>query len=163
MDGVKSPVKTKPFEIRPATADDLPGINRLIESSVLNWPMEHRVKRLSVPVLTYDAIDQQNYDMFVCVNHAEIIGVAAFDPNHAPGQGLLHGLYVLPIVQSQGIGRALMDVVFDMAGERGLGSVHVRAERVSAGYFEHQQLAHLEPANDAEYPYRFVKSLGDAA
>lgn len=153
-----------PFTFRNATAADLPALNKVIASAVMNWPMAHRVKRLSLPVLQYDATDLDHMQIHVCEHGTEIIGVAAFDANPGPeSQGLLHGLYVLPVIQRHGIGRALMERVFESARTAGLNAVAIRAERVSESFFASQDLLRVAPANDADYPWQFVKPLDAAA
>jgi N-acetylglutamate synthase-like GNAT family acetyltransferase len=153
------------LKIRPGTRDDLDAINAVIESAVLNWPMAERVKRLSLSSLKYDATDLSHLEAYVCERGNEIIGVATLDHHHGneDSQGLLHGLYVLPIVQGQGIGRRLLRETFENARRHNLDTVFVRAERVSAEYFRHQDLESIEPANDAAYPYLFSKTLKPAA
>ena len=147
---------------RPATRDDLTAINRVISSAILNWPMSERARRLAVPVSQYDETDIGELELFVCVHRNEVIGVAAYNPEYCGKTGLLHGLYVLPIVQGQGIGKALMQEVFRAATAREQTGVLVKAQRVSAGYFEHCHLERVESAAN-EYPYQYFKPVSDAA
>lgn len=153
---------TQDITLRPATADDLDAINRVIASAILNWPMANRTKRLAATTHTYDAVDLTDFDIFVCARGKEIIGVAAWDPDYQGTTSLLHGLYVLPIVQGQGIGRKLMDLVFARAAEQKVQGVLVKAERVSASYFEHRHLDRVESAAN-EYPFQYFKAVNDAA
>ncbi len=96
------PVMTSNLLFRKGTAADLPTINRIVSSAVMSWPMAERVKRLSVPVLCYDATDLTQFDVIVCERLGHPIGVALFDLRHDQGAALLHGLYVLPIIQESG-------------------------------------------------------------
>ncbi len=148
---------------RPATANDLNALNRVIASAVLNWPMVHRVKRLAVPVLQYDAVDLEHFQVFVAERGREVIGVAALDLEHEADEALLHGLYVLPIIRHQGVGRELMELAFDTAREHGLNTVGIRAERVAAGYFVNSGLDTVDVEKSSDYPHKFVKALTSLA
>jgi GNAT superfamily N-acetyltransferase len=150
------------FTIKPAELHHLRAINRVIESAVLNWPTEKRMKRLAVPTLQYDAVDLDHYTVLVGELNDEVVAVAAWDPEsnaatHAGG--LFHGLYVLPILQRLGLGRHLMDAVFESASERGLPGLLFKAQRVSRAYFERQGLE-LKASNEDEYPWQYWKRLG---
>jgi N-acetylglutamate synthase-like GNAT family acetyltransferase len=155
----------KMINARRAVVSDLPYINALIELAVLNWPMPNRVKRRAVPVLQYDETDQRFLEMHVATIKGEIVGVAAWDatlseslPN---GQGgLFHGLYVLPLIQGQGVGETLMEAVFEDARIREVSGLLIKAQRVSKCYFSHQGIPALT-ANNGEYPWQYWKELGN--
>ncbi|MGK0472455.1 MAG: N-acetylglutamate synthase-like GNAT family acetyltransferase [Candidatus Azotimanducaceae bacterium] len=144
---------------RPACASDLDGINAIIKSAVMNWPLPDRLKRRAVAVLQYDAVDLDHYTMFVCVRRQEILGVAAIDLQHSPGHGLLHGLFVLPIIQGHGIGKQLMQMAFNCATEHQLVSVLIRAEGVAAPYFHRSGLDPIDDLGPNDYPHQFEKTL----
>jgi len=144
---------------RPACASDLDGINALIKSAAMNWPMPTRLKRRAVTVLQYDAVDLDHFTLFVCVRRQEILGVAAIDLQHSPGRGLLHGLFVLPIIQGHGIGRQLMQMAFDCATDHQLASVLIRAEGVAAPYFRRLGLEPIDGLGPNDYPHQFEKAL----
>jgi len=146
-------------DFRPARLSDLEGINKLIESAVMNWPMPTRLKRRAALVLQYDAVDLDHFSLFVCGRGAEILGVAALDLHHSPGQGLLHGLFVLPIIQGHGIGKQLMQMAFDWAAENHLESVLIKAEGVSASYFHRLGLKPIDRLGPDDYPHQFEKIL----
>lgn len=148
--------------VRPAEVYDLRAINRVIESAVMNWPAETRMKRLAVAPLQYDEVDLNHYEMLVVERHSEVIAVAAWDPAACASEeagGVFHGLYVLPVLQRHGLGRRLMDVVFESASKRGLPGLIFKAQRVSRSYFEHQGFE-LKAANENEYPWQYWKRLG---
>lgn len=150
--------------ITEARASDLPEINRIIRRAVLGWPLPQRVKRLALPMLQYDAIDFEHYAGLVCCGET-MIGCAlwlneeiSFGPQYRGG--LLHGLYVDPAAQSQGMGGKLLLEVFSRAANAGLDGMLVKAERVSQGFFERCGME-LMPQEDAkDYPYRYWKQLG---
>ena len=160
--------------IRQADSRDLKAINGIIESAVMAWPLPERVKRLSLPVLKYDSIDMENLRMLVFERdgapggeHGDecgrvIAGVAAWGEEAPAGeQALLHGLFVDPDLQGEGIGRALQQAVFTQAEELGMRAVVLRAERVSIGYFESCGYEAVPPSPEAgnAYPYRYRKPL----
>lgn len=140
------------IKTRVALASDLSTINRTIESAVMNWPMQERVKRLSIPSLQYDEADLEDYDLLVAEYHEEIVGVAAWCPEQ------FHGLYVLPVVQRQGIGRELMAQVFNAAKAKQVEGLLIKSQHVSRSFFEHEGLESLT-SNDDEYPWQYWKQL----
>ena len=153
----------KTFNIRKAEGHDLRAINRIIETAVMNWPTEKRLKKLAVGPLQYDEVDLAEYDVLVAEVRGEIVGVAVWDAEAATllpnGEGgLLHGLYVLPLFQRQGVGRSLMDAVFALAAERNLPGLLIKAQRVARSYFEHQGFE-IRAANEDEYPWQYWKRL----
>lgn len=147
--------------IRPLGGRDLAAINGVVTDAVMGWPLPERTRRLALPVLRYDAVD---------LNHFEAIGAYALDGRAKPvglyGVALwdsqtLHGLYVLPAAQRQGVGRSLLDGVSTRAGQAGIVRLLVKAERVSAAYFQHLGLA---PAGaDSAYPYAFYLHTAPSA
>ena len=153
----------KNLTIRSATPSDLDKINLVIESAVLNWPLPNRVKRLAVPVHRYTETDLDFFETLVATFKDEVIGVAAWDA--APAQslpngqgGLFHGLYVLPLIQGQGVGEALMEAVFSDARALKTRGLLIKAQRVSRNFFEHHRMQPLA-ANDNEFPWQYWKRL----
>lgn len=145
--------------IRPAEHYDLRAINLVIESAVMNWPAANRFKRLAVTPLQYREADLAHYEMLVAEFRGEVVGVAAWEvADCSNGIGTFHGLFVLPILQQQGIGRFLMDAVFRNAGESKMSGLIIKAHRLSRSYFEYQGLE-ARPANEDEYPYQYWKQL----
>lgn len=153
----------KSIKAKSAVPSDLPQINKLIELAVMNWPMADRVKRRAVPVLQYDATDLEFLEVHVATIQGEIVGVAAWDATASESLpngkgGLFHGLYVLPLIQGQGIGETLMEAVFEDARIHDMTGLLIKAQRVSKGYFAHQGIPALA-ANDGEYPWQYWKAL----
>jgi len=150
----------KTLNFRKATTTDLPAINHVIRSAVLNWPMGHGAKRDLADRLIYSPEDMDRFRIIVCDHRREIIGLAAWDPAYDPDQhlGFLHGLYVLPIIHGHGIGTTLMEKVFAEAMADDVHGVIARSERVSDGFFEQHHLTHTSDQREN----RFFKDL-DAA
>ena len=49
-------------------------INTVITRAVQAWPLPERVRRLSVPILTYQAVEWDDFEFLVCVRHDTIVG-----------------------------------------------------------------------------------------
>jgi N-acetylglutamate synthase-like GNAT family acetyltransferase len=153
----------KVVEVRTAVVSDLPEINYLIDKAVMNWAMPARLKRLASPILLYDRVDLEELRVFVATFNGQVVGIAACDiaplqvlPN-GPG-GLFHGLYVLPLIQGQGVGKKLMLTVFHDAKCHQVNGLLIKAQRVSKNYFAHQGMQTLS-VDGGEYPYKYWKAL----
>ena len=153
----------KTVEVRGAVAPDLPKINKLIDMAVMNWPMPTRLKRLASPILRYDRVDLGFLKVFVATFNGQVVGVAAWDvatfqvqPDGA--DGLFHGLYVLPLIHGQGVGKKLMSTVFDDARCHQVNGLLIKAQRVSKNYFAHQGIQALSVV-EGDYPYKYWKAL----
>lgn len=156
-------VKRLVITIHPATAVDLPRINFVIKSAIMNWPLPDRLRKITVPVLQYREDDMAALSVLVAKLNGEILGIAAWDsePTHPLPNGLgglFHGLFVLPLVQYQGIGTSLMNAVFDEARKIRTTGLLFKAQRVSRHYFERHNLTPLA-ATDDEYPWQYWKRL----
>ncbi|MEZ5453106.1 MAG: GNAT family N-acetyltransferase [Thiothrix sp.] len=130
------------MEIRPTTIQDLPAINRVIDAAVMGWKLPERVKRLALPSYRYDAADIQHLSVQVIEMAADgIVAVAAWepaDPRDTPGRQsglLLHGLYVHPDVQQQGLGKRLLQEVKQAALACGYAGVLVKAQADAESFF----------------------------
>lgn len=160
-------VITHAITIRPATPDDLPAVNQVIEAAVMTWQLPERVKRLSLPSYRYDALDLDHLETVVAVTHSgRIVGVAAWEeaePQDCPAGKtalLLHGLYVSPEEQRGGIGSRLLAAAEEAARIAGTDGLLVKAQNDAVAFF----LAHglerfpaLDPAR--HYANRLWKPL----
>ena len=153
-----------------AKAADLDTINALITTAIGTWPVSERLKRLAALPLRYNWADFQDFEMVLCYKAAAEIGVAVWQPD-APIQVsdsnqaiLLHGLYVAPDAQGQGVGRGLLEELAKRALMRKQDTLYVRAERFAVGFFRRvggrQLAAHEGPeAGEQAYPHRFLMSV----
>jgi GNAT superfamily N-acetyltransferase len=144
---------------------DLDCINHVVAAAIMSWPMPERIKRLSVPVLSYDSEDFKHYRFAVYRDADQIQGVAAWNSEEPIatklGAGrLLHGLYIYPDFQGRGLGRTLMAAVLAEAVALGADGLVVKAERPSIGFFEQCGLQPLPAAGPTDYPYQFWYELG---
>ena len=150
-------------QVRPATVDDLPAANAVVERAVMTWQLAERVKRLSLPSYRYHAHDFLHMQLAVAEDaQGTVLGVAAWDaadPRDTPaGQRglLLHGLYVDPVQQRAGIGTRLLDAAANAARNGGYDGLLVKAQADANGFFAARGLEKLtvvDPLRD--YPHRF--------
>jgi GNAT superfamily N-acetyltransferase len=147
-----------------AAPSDLNSCNAVITAAVMAWPLAERLRRLALPLLRYDLADLACYQLLLAVEQQAIVGVAAWDNRtilaspRADG-ALVHGLYVLPAEQGQGVGRLLLADIAARARQLQRSGLLIKAERVAVGYFEHLGLEPLKIEQPADYPYRFWQPL----
>ena len=148
--GAAGPVAAGTARLQRLSAENLDEINAVIRAAVLGWPLPDRVKRLSLPLLEYDLVDADQYRLLGAYqeDREALIGVAAWDDNQ------LHGLYVHPAAQGLGIGGALLHAVCHDTAATGIAGLEIKAQRISASYFEYLGLPALPPGDG--YPYRFL-------
>lgn len=148
--------------LRAATVADLPAVNAIVERAVMTWQLAERVKRLSLPSYRYHAHDFGHMRLVVAEGSGgDVIGVAAWDEADArdtpAGQRglLLHGLYVDPAQQREGVGTRLLEAAVDAARACGHDGLLVRAQADAKGFFVARGLAALPVADPArDYPHR---------
>lgn len=155
-----------PFDIRRATAAELGAANRVVEAAVMGWDLPERVKRLTLPSYRYQPHDLEHLDLVVGVDRESIVGVAAWEPAQ-PGDGpigaqalLLHGLYVAPERQGEGLGTRLLGAADAAAREGGFDGVLVKAQRAAQPFFCARGFTQLPVADpDRDYPHRFWRPI----
>lgn len=153
--------------LRQATAADLAAINRVIEAAVMGWNLAERVKRLSLPSYRYQALDLDHLQLWLAENQdREVLGVAAWeqaDPQDTPGSSsglLLHGLYVHPAHQHQGVGSQLLEAAEQAACRQGLQGLLVKAQQDALDFFTSRGLQPLPVEDPARhYANRLWKDL----
>ena len=150
--------------VRIVTAAELPRVNLVITSAVNSWNLTDRLKRLSLPLLHYDAIDLDHFEIILYARDDWPIAVAAWQPGASyfdlcgTRSTLLHGLFVRPHRQNLGIGKEMQDVVLKRAGDLGYEGLFVKSHRLSAEYFaKHGYVRRPDPVSD--YPYQFWKAI----
>jgi GNAT superfamily N-acetyltransferase len=146
--------------ITPASVADLLQVNKVVEQAVMAWPLSERLRRLSLPLLTYTETDWQYYQFLVMREHGAIVAMTAWDPHTAlltehGSAALLHGLYVAPDWQGQGLGWQLLQAVADRARALPVEGLLIKAERVAASYFEQRGLQAVAATTLQDYPYQF--------
>lgn len=158
--------KSESADIAVATLEDLPQLNWVIEQAVMAWPLSERLRRLSLPLLSYTRADWPHYQFLIKRHLANVIAIAAWDANTrlATGHGsgvLLHGLYVAPASQGRGVGWQLVQEVAERARALPVDGVLVKAERIAISYFEKRGLLAVAPTDRQDYPYQFWLSLDE--
>jgi predicted N-acetyltransferase YhbS len=128
--------------LRPAQLQDLDDINRVIEAAVQSWDLPERVKRLSLFSYRYTEVDFDHLEMIVAeIDTQGIIGVAAWemaDAKDAPSGKralLLHGIYVVPSMHDQGIGRQLFHSAENAVRRYQVPGLLVKAQAGANGFF----------------------------
>jgi len=123
-------------------AQDLAGINRVIEAAIMTWDLPERVKRLALPSYRYSDIDGQILEFVVARDpRSRIVGVASWEPaeekDSPQGQQalLLHSLFVDSAFHRQGIGRALVDALLAQTAAAGNDGLLVKAQRDAVDFF----------------------------
>lgn len=133
------------IQIVSAKESDLDKINQVIEAAIMKWDLPERVKRLSLPSYFYNAQDIKHLEIIVAKQAAEIIAVAGWEladikntPSHQAAL-LLHGLYVHPLEQNQGIAKKLIQAATHAAYSQHLSGILVKAHKDAVNFFINQQ------------------------
>ena len=126
-------------------------VNRVVEKAVGTWSLAERVRRLVLPSLLYHEIDLQHMRFLVLDDEeGEAAAVAVWEEASFEGENQsarsvqLHGLYVLPRWQRQGLGSSLLEFVSLWTGRRDIAGITARAWRESEPFF---RLNGFEPLN----------------
>ena len=150
------------YTLKSALAEELVSANLVISSAVRAWELPERLKRLSLPLLHYTEADLADYEILLCCDNDRVVAMAAWDNSNiyrGPGRipcALLHGLYVCFDHQGCGLGQRLQTAVSHRAAKHGFRGLLVKSQRVSTGYFAHQDYQHTTDFDD-DYPYLFWK------
>jgi predicted N-acetyltransferase YhbS len=157
--------------LRPAQREDLPRINRVIDAAVMGWQLPERVKRLALPGYLYPELDLAHLMLVVAETaNGDIVGVAASEParpddtpSHQAGL-LLHGLYVHPHHQRQGIGRRLYEAVENQARQQGFAGLLVKAQADARAFFLSRGMQSFDTRDPGrDYPHRYWIALDESA
>jgi N-acetylglutamate synthase-like GNAT family acetyltransferase len=153
------------MDIREATENDLDSLNGVIRRAVMDWEIPERVKRLSLPSLQYDELDLEHFVILVAETDSRITGVAALDtaPRNVGEQIsalLLHGIYVDPAHQREGIGRKLLSAMEEIVLQKDAGALLVKAQKDAEGFYHSMGLHKLENDRSGNgYALRYWKTV----
>lgn len=157
---------TEKTSLRAAKMQDLDAINAIIEATVMNWQLPERIKRLVLPSYRYTQVDYEHLEIIVAeIPEKGIVGVAGCEvaePGEVPGKQalLLHGLYVSPEVQHQGIGSELFKAVEVLVEVYKCDGILVKAQTDAVGFFEFHAMQQLESSKpERDYAHRFWKPI----
>ena len=153
--------------LRRAGLHDLEALNAVITAAIMTWDIPARVKRLAIPSYHYQPLDLQHMVIWVAENaRGEMIGVAAWEdapPREVPaGQRglLLHGIFVHPEQQHQGIGRRLFAQAEAAARQSHLHGLLVKAQSDATGFFLAQGMEKIPAADQQrDFENRFWKTM----
>ncbi|MBS1202668.1 MAG: GCN5-related N-acetyltransferase [Chromatiaceae bacterium] len=165
--GFADPGNSGDWVLRTAGAADLDQINALIGRAVMTWALPERVKRLALSSYHYEAHDLEHLKILIAEDVATgLIGVAAWEPaaerECPPGRRglLLHGLYVDPDRQGQGVGSRLLAGAAAGARAHGYDGLLVKAQKDAQGFVQARGLERLLVRNpDQDYANRFWLDL----
>lgn len=156
---------TQNIRLRAATREDLAAINTVIEAAVMNWRLPERIKRLALPSYRYTNVDLEHLEAIVAETVEKgLVGVATCEisDSEIPGRQalLLHGLYVRPEVQHQGIGSLLFSAIEALVPRYGCDGLVLRAQSDAVGFFELHKMQRLESTNPkSDYAHRLWKPV----
>lgn len=156
-----------PLAIRKATGTaDLDALNAVVEACLMEWNLPTRVKRLALGSYLYGESDLTFMQFLLAVTTGgQVVGVAALElaaerelPARRSGL-LLHGLYVSPEQQRQGIGSRLVKAALAATRSQGLDGLLVKAQREAIGFFQSSGFRPL-PLDfpDTDYANRWWKA-----
>lgn len=147
-----------------AAKEDLFAINKVIEAAIMQWDLPERVKRLSLPSYLYNEFDLQHIEIVIAKQADIVTGIASWEPadnkDTPENQAglLLHGLYVHPEYQHQGIGKKLIREAEQAASKKGFKGVLVKAQADAVKYFIKQGFNEVEIKNTTrDYAHRLWK------
>jgi GNAT superfamily N-acetyltransferase len=158
------------LQLRNAQRVDLPQINQVISAAVMTWNLPERVKRLALSSYHYHEVDFAHFGMRVAQRADALLGVAAWEPAYPrdlpedlkpDARGLLlHGIYVDPEAQRQGIGRVLVAEALHAAQAQGLAGLLVKAQSDAVPFFHGLGWQAL-PVRDRvrDYEHRYWKTV----
>lgn len=151
------------IDLQEISASDLETANAIVTAAIETWDMPPRLRRLVAGTHQYEAGDFQTMRLFLLQMEtgetAGLLAVEDYPGAEADCSGrvlLLHGLYVHPDHQRQGIGRAAVAAAKQLASENGFAGILIKAHASANAFFESLGLSRL-PVRDetADYPHRF--------
>lgn len=153
------------IHLRTARPCDLPGINQVIEEAIMQWSLPDRVKRLALPSYRYTDMDYHHLQMTLATDpNDRILGIIAceitFDESLAGKQPiyLVHGLYVSPPYQRQGIGTRLFEHAEREVLQNDYAGLLVKAQADARMFFTTQGMTALQDKHEGtRYAHRFWK------
>jgi diamine N-acetyltransferase len=125
------------IRLQTATEKDIPLINQLGKATFyptyLPFIAAAQVDYMFHKMYDEDSLRQQMQergDIFIIAFEAEkALGFAAYQLNYNPAETKLHKLYVLPQIQTKGVGKALMIGVEEQARQQGQQSLLLNVNR----------------------------------
>lgn len=158
------------ISLRPAVPEDLSSINAIIARAIESWALPERVKRLTLPSLQYNQTDLDFQDLWVAELEKTIVGMSTWEEagrsdclDNSPTL-LLHGIYVDPEAQGQGVGKTLFRQAEAASQAMAMAGIIVKAQKGSEGFYRAMGMSPL-PVTDASrhFERRFSKRFAAPA
>ncbi len=144
------------LEVNDIDRDRLDVVNDIVEEAVSSWGIADRVRRLILPSLLYNEVDLQHMRFLLLDDEGgKAVAVAIWeeiggtDTSSRTRKVQLHGLYVRPRWQRQGLGAGILEFVGLWVGMHGLDGITVRPWRESEAFFRRHG---FESASDRASP-----------
>ena len=110
--------------VRPTSEKDLPGILTIIDREIREGVSHFGTEPMSEPALKGDWVRTcERFGWLSAIDNGEVIGYACAEPWKSRGAYRWTaevGVYVRPMSQRRGIGRALYEALFTLLRERGI-------------------------------------------
>ena len=156
------------IKIEAAKQTDLNTINHVIEAAIMKWNLPERVKRLSLASYFYTELDLKHFEIVVAKQDKKIVAVASWEaadtkdtPQHKSGL-LLHGLYVNPDIQRQGVGKKLLQAAENAAQAKGVSGLLVKAQPDAIDFFLHHKMHEVKIQDSSrDYAHRLWKPVSE--
>jgi N-acetylglutamate synthase-like GNAT family acetyltransferase len=132
--------------LRKAGIEDLSSINRIIALCLSDRPVSSRIKKLTLPLLLFEATDLKN--MTVWVVGEPVTGVLGLQ--RIKEGMLLHSIYVDPSASKQGVGSKLFRHAHQLTATDNQDRLIVKAFFESIGFFKK---VGFTPSNILDYPH----------
>jgi GNAT superfamily N-acetyltransferase len=129
------------FSIRPAELEDINTIGFLAQQI---WPdtygkiispeqMQYMINLFYSPASLRRQIVEDHHRFIIVEQDEEAIGFASWsemaDPGLSPGLYKLHKLYILPGIQGRGLGRAVLQFIYDTIRPEGATGLRLNVNR----------------------------------
>jgi GNAT superfamily N-acetyltransferase len=125
------------FSIRPAELEDINTIGFLAQQI---WPdtygkiispeqMQYMINLFYSPASLRRQIVEDHHRFVIVEQDEEAIGFASWSEMAGPGMYKLHKLYVLPGIQGRGLGRAVLQFIYDTIRPEGATGLRLNVNR----------------------------------
>jgi len=158
----RSEVQTVPYL---PSDDELDTVNEVVAASIGSWELPARVRRLALPSLLYNEADLKQMSVVMLEQAEGGVAVAAWETAADRDAVtdlrpiLLHGLYVVPKTQNQGLGTALLELASHWALVRGFDGITARVWRESETFFRNRGFDQLTRPDAGSYPLQMWRAL----
>jgi len=126
----------------------------------MQWDLPDRVKRLSLSSFHYDALDLQHMDIHVATDDEQIIvGVVACEMTDSPDAMLLHGIFVRPNEQHQGVGTLLLKTLEQSLSSSRVKTLLVKPQKEAMSFFQGLGFEREKTNHSHQYENLMSKSL----